>query len=125
MYKQIRKTPPLVDCATYSAPVEIKSSPGLGHGLFTTRQVLAGELLVCEKALGYAHVDKDSSAKVTVLINLATKRMTVGGQADLLTQIVQKLYHDPEAARSFVELYHRNDETSSYSEVEGRPVVDS
>lgn len=58
-------------------------------------------------------------------MNIATKRMTVGGQADLLTQLVQKLYHDSEAARSFAKLYHGDYETASYSEVDGQPVVDS
>lgn len=125
MYKQARATPPFIDCASYSVPVEIRSSPGRGRGLFTTRKVSAGELLVCEKAIGYAYVDKGSSAKVTVLMNMATQRMTVGGQADLLTQLVQKLYHDPEAARAFGELYHGSHKTVAFSEVDGRPVVDT
>lgn len=125
MHKQARNTPPLIDCATYSAPVEIRASPGRGRGMFTTRKVSAGELLVCEKAIGYAYVDKDHSERMTVLMNVATKAMTVGGQAELLSQLVQKLYHDPEAARAFGEMYHGDHEKTAFSEVDGRPVVDT
>ncbi|KAH8753102.1 hypothetical protein F5883DRAFT_691147 [Diaporthe sp. PMI_573] len=55
MYKQAKATPPLIDCATYTAPVEIRNSPGKGRGLFTTKKVLAGEMLLCEKAFGHLH----------------------------------------------------------------------
>lgn len=124
MYKQAKSTPPLIDCATYSAPVEVRLSPGRGRGLFTTKKVSAGELLICEKALGYAYSGPEST-KMTMLINMETKKMTCGGQADLLTQLVQKLYHDPEAMRAFGELYHGDYKPVAFSEVDGRPVVDT
>lgn len=125
MYRQARTTPPLVDCATYSTPVQIRESPGRGRGLFTTRKVAAGELLVCEKAFGYSYAGEDQPGVQKILMNISTKRMTMGGQADLITQVVQKLYHDPEAARSFVNLHHGDYKTSPVSEVDGRPVVDT
>ena len=53
MCKQAESTLPFIDCATFSAPVEIRESPGRGKGLFTTRAVSAGELLLCEKAFAY------------------------------------------------------------------------
>lgn len=59
MYKQARATPPLIDCGTYTMAVEIKDSPGKGRGVFTTRKVLAGELLICEKAFAYIYGGKD------------------------------------------------------------------
>lgn len=125
MYKQARTTPPLIDCATYTAPVQVLESPGRGRGLFTTRKVLAGDLLICEKALGYSYVDEDSHGHLKILMNTSTQKVTVGGQADLLTQVVQKLYHDPEAARSFSDLYHGDYKPVTASTVDGRPVVDT
>lgn len=125
MYKQARNTPPLIDCATYSAPVEIRASPGRGRGLFTTRKVSAGALLVCEKALGYSYAGEDHLTRTNILMNIATERTTIGGQANVLSQLVQKLYHDPEAARAFGELYHGDYETVEFSEVDGRPVIDT
>lgn len=125
MYRQARSTPPIVDCATYLKPVEVRVSPGKGRGLFTTRKVAAGELLVCEKALGYKYVGDGHSGRNTILMNVTTERMTVGGQAEVLTQIVQKLYHDPVAAQSFSNLHHGEYETVPADEVDGKPVVDT
>lgn len=121
-----RSATPLVDVATYSAPVEIRSSPQRGRGLFTTRKVVAGELLVCEKALGYKYAGHDHMGNTTLLMNVTTRRMTMGGQADVLTQLVQKLYHDPELSRVFAGAYHGDyDAVSAPDLVDGKPVVDT
>lgn len=128
MYKQAKATPPLIDCATYSAPVEVRESPGRGRGLFTTRKVTAGELLVCEKAFGYSYVGKDNNyggSRLVTLMNLTTNRAVAGGQASLLTQIVQKMYHDPESSQAFRKLYHGDYKPVSVAKVDGKPVVDS
>lgn len=118
MYDQTEDTPPLVDCATYTGAVEIRDSPGKGRGMFTTRKVLAGELLIYEKAFGYAclGVDYPGSEDLTEL-EASTKY--------LHTQIVQKLLHNTEAARSFGDLDHGDYDAVSVYEVDGRPVVDS
>lgn len=128
MYKQAEATPPIIDCATYSAAVEVRESPGRGRGLFTTRKVAAGDLLLCEKAFGYRFVDKDGAGqhkKTGILMNLVTKRIVVGGAADLLPELVQKLYHDPEASKLFTNLHHGDYSPVSVDEVDGKPVVDS
>ncbi|KAG5660249.1 hypothetical protein KAF25_003771 [Fusarium avenaceum] len=126
MYEQAKATPPLIDCATYSSPVEIRKSPGRGNGLFTTRDVKAGELLLCEKAFSYCYIDlKDPGASANVLMNLFTKKMTIGGSAHLLPQIVQKLYHDPQSIPMFQKLSHGKHEELSVFESDGRPIVDS
>jgi hypothetical protein len=126
MYKQAQATPPLIDCATYSSPVEIRKSPGRGNGLFTTRDVKAGELLLCEKAFSYCYIDlKNPGTRANVLMNLFTKKMTVGGSAYLLPQIVQKLYHDPQSISMFQELSHGKHKKLSVFESDGLPVVDS
>ncbi|KAJ4308949.1 hypothetical protein N0V84_011784 [Fusarium piperis] len=124
MYKQAKVSPPLIDCATFSGPVEVRTSPGRGQGLFTTKPVSAGDLLVCEKAFAYSHVGEDDQS-TSLLMNLETKRMTVGGQARLLPQIVQKLYHNPDMSRAFLDLHHGDYQPVTVSECDGAPVVDS
>ncbi|KAK2029870.1 hypothetical protein LX32DRAFT_692917 [Colletotrichum zoysiae] len=109
MHKQAKETPPIIDCATYSSPVEIRDSTGRGRGLFTTKPVKAGELLLCEKAFSYVYADQNdhtASKNLKVLMNLDSKKMTMGGQATLVSTVVQKLYHNPEAASRFMDLYH-------------------
>ncbi|KAG5752170.1 hypothetical protein H9Q70_005179 [Fusarium xylarioides] len=126
MYKQAEKTPPLIDCATFSAPVEIRESPGRGKGLFTTKAVSAGELLLCEKAFSYSFAGDEQSTKQTkVLMNLATKRIIMGGQASLLTLIVQKLYHNSSLSAEFGDLHHGDYQKATVLETDGTPVVDS
>ncbi|TDZ68121.1 SET and MYND domain-containing protein 4 [Colletotrichum trifolii] len=109
MHEQASMTPPLIDCATFSAPVEVRPSLGRGNGLFTTKAVKAGDLLFCEKAFAYSYAAEDdavSRRNIKMLMNLGTKRMTVGGQASLIAMIVQKLHHNPQLASRFTELHH-------------------
>ncbi|KAL8668576.1 MAG: hypothetical protein Q9168_006804 [Polycauliona sp. 1 TL-2023] len=47
------RQPPLIDAATYQGPIIVRRS-GNGYGLFTTRDVEAGDLLLCEKAFSCA-----------------------------------------------------------------------
>ncbi|KAL0929523.1 uncharacterized protein CTRU02_215422 [Colletotrichum truncatum] len=125
MYKQAQEVPPLIDCATFSAPVEVRASPGRGNGLFTVVPVSAGQLLICEKAFGYAFADKDHPETMNLLINMATKKGVVGGQARLLNQLIQKMYHDPWAQKSYHELHHGEHAVPSVSDVDGHSVIDS
>ncbi|RBR20868.1 uncharacterized protein FIESC28_05020 [Fusarium coffeatum] len=124
MYEQAKATPPLIDCATYSKPVEVRESPGRGRGLFTTKAVAAGDLVLCEKAFSYSFVDETLSP-TRMLMNLATQKIIIGGPAYLLPQVTQKLYHDPQLLPDFYELYHGEPNKVDVVECDGAPVVDS
>ncbi|KAF4999582.1 hypothetical protein FGRMN_2330 [Fusarium graminum] len=127
MYEQAKaKTPPSIDCATFSSPVEIRDSPGRGRGLFTTKAVSAGDLLLCEKAFSYSFIDDTRlTDEATWMVNLTTKQITAGASANLWPQVVQKLYHDPNALALFQELYHGDYKKAAVSECDGAPVVDA
>ncbi|RSL93841.1 hypothetical protein CDV31_014539 [Fusarium ambrosium] len=124
MYKQSEMNPPLIDCADFSAPVEVRTSPGRGQGIFTTKAVSAGELLICEKAFAYSHVNEDDDS-VNLMLNMETDKMIVGGQAILLPQIIQKLFHNPEMSRGFFDLHHGDYQSVTVTECDGAPVIDS
>lgn len=111
MYEQAEAAPPLIDCATYNMPVEVRASPGKQRGVFTKRKVLAGEMLICEKAFGYVPGDLTESHGHQ--------------QASLCAQVVQKLFHNIEDARQFGDLYHGDYKSMSVCEVDGKPVVDA
>lgn len=106
MYKQAQATPPQIDCATYSAPVVVKHSPGRGRGLFTTRKVAIGELLLCEKAFAYEHAG-------------------IAGQTRLSTQVIQRLYDNPADALLFNNLYSGEYQPVWNAKADGRPIVNS
>lgn len=118
MYKQAQETRPLVDCATYIGAVEIRDSPAKRRKVFTTRKILAGELLICEKAFGYACCGTDLPGD--------EDETELGSSVNYLrTQISQKLLHNVEDARSFGDLYHGDYDAVSVYGVDGRGVVDA
>ncbi|TGO08030.1 hypothetical protein BTUL_0230g00120 [Botrytis tulipae] len=130
IYKELSTTrPPHLDHATYVGPVVVKSSPGRGQGLFTTRAVKAGEMLLCEKAFAHcyagASTDSNVHAKTTLLINVHTNRMIVGTQGDLITAIVQKLWKNPSLIPEFTALYRGSYKLKKETEVDGKPVIDT
>lgn len=90
--------PPHLDHATYIGLVAARETGSRGRGLFTTKEVKAGDLLLCEKAFAHAFVDVENekaSASTCLLLNMETERMTMRAQADLLGMIVRKLHGNP------------------------------
>ncbi|KAI1392358.1 uncharacterized protein F4822DRAFT_441369 [Hypoxylon trugodes] len=128
MYTQSEATLPLIDCATYIGPVAVRDSPSRGKGLFTTKPVKVGELLFCEKAFAYAYAGDDTPAglaNVTLLVNINNGYMTIGGQSDLIRQIIQKILHNPSEAKQVTDLHHGDYDAVTTSEADGSPVVDT
>lgn len=120
--------PPHLDHATYIGPVTLRETGSRGRGLFTTKEVKAGDLLLCEKAFAHAFVDtanKEYSAGMSLLLNTETDRMTVGAQADLLGMIVRKLYGNPPLDSAITELHHGTYKPVHVAEVDGKPIVDT
>ena len=123
--------PPHLDHASYIGPVEVRQTESSGRGLFVTKAVKAGDLLLCEKAFSLAHAAEDAgdwnenSSKISLLVNAETKKGSMGAQADLIKLIVQKLYRNPSVAPAFVTLYHGTYEGVSTSTVDDKPIVDT
>jgi hypothetical protein len=119
--------PPQLDHATYVGPVEVRKSSGKGRGLFVTRAVKAGDLLLCEKAFTHAYAPESGTAqsKTTLLLNIETERGFIGGQADLIRITARKLYCNPSLAPAFTALHHGTYKPTSTLNVDGKPVVDT
>ena len=122
-----RCRPPILDHATYLGPVEVRQVAKKGRGLFVTKAVRAGELLICEKAFSHAWVDEQESARsrMTMLLNIETGRGFAGGQSDLITSTVQKLYRNPSLGDEFRDLFHGDYKSVDRSTVDGQPIVDT
>lgn len=120
--------PPHLDHSTYVGPVSVRTSGSRGRGLFTTKAVKAGEILLCEKAFAHAFVEDGKAqgyADVTILINTETDSMTMGAQAELIRLIVQKLYRNPSLASVITDLHHGSYKSIGASDVRGTPIVDT
>jgi hypothetical protein len=145
MYDVIRAGGRHVDMATFAGPVAVKTSTGRGRGLFTTRAVKAGELLLCEKAFAYCSADDpDSShgtstaqsassssppqppAGIGVLISLHYDLVTIGKQPDVITTAIQKIFRNPSLGPTFTSLHSGSYKSVDAPQlVDGHPVVDS
>ncbi|CAH0045204.1 unnamed protein product [Clonostachys solani] len=121
------KRPPHLDFATYIGPVALGPSGSKGRGLFTTKAVKAGDLLLCEKAFAHAFVDTDGihTQDLTVLIDAQRDLITVGGQAELIRLVAQKVYQNPSMAATVTDLHHGSYQPVDVSEVDGIPIVDT
>jgi hypothetical protein len=116
--------PPHLDLATYIGPVEVKQTQSKGRGLFVTADVKAGDLLICEKAFSHAFV-AEGGASMTLLMHPETNRASLGGQADLVKNIVRKLQLNPSLAPDFNTLYHGDYQTVGIDKIDSQPVVDT
>ncbi|QGI87410.1 hypothetical protein CEK25_002366 [Fusarium fujikuroi] len=125
MLVEAQETPPLIDRATFSSLVEIRIAPGRGKGLFLTKDVSAGDLILCEKVFSYCFMDEKSPETYPILGNLPRKEVTTGGSVRLWAQVIQKLYHNPEHIDTIQELSHGDQKKPQITECDGSPVVDS
>lgn len=127
MYAQASKGTHLVDCASFYGPIEVRETPDHGRGLFLTRDVSAGDLILCEKAVAYTHRDfwKEESDHC-MLMTLDTPRAADDSQANLSFQLQKKLLHNPAAAQPIAHLFAGNDSHGLRTAEPGAaPAVDS
>lgn len=128
MQEAAKITPPYIDCATYLAPVTVKPAGAHGRGLFTTKNVIAGELLLCEKAFSYCWTNEEADeagSKTSLLMNMTTNRSVIGTQADLITETVQKLHRNPSLRPALNALHHSDYQAVGATEVDGSAVIDT
>ncbi|CAG7915975.1 unnamed protein product [Penicillium olsonii] len=112
----------VLDHATYTGPVAVKESEIHGKGLFTTRDVKFGELLLCEKAFAFIFEGPDSR-KIpdenaqkfiraryldTARVNVETRTVARGPLLDLATQVITKMHKNPSLRSQVTNLYAGN-----------------
>lgn len=118
-----KKTGPVkLDCADFVGPVYLQDTLDSGRGLFATRDVKFGELLLCSKAFHVCYPETDGTS---VIIDLIENRIQVSSGSQLTSGIVQKLYNNPSTSKKFLELFSGNYERVQQNEADGRPVVDT
>lgn len=121
----LSKVRPRVDAANFIANTEVRDSPGRGRGLFATRPIAAGELVLCEKAFcvvwGY---EPGALSALTYDVRDDEIRVSPVG---LTRAIVQKLLANPSRIPDVMDLYDDGKAGPSVRDVvvtaEG-PVVD-
>lgn len=124
MYEATKVLPLSLDNATYLGSVEIKYTKRMGRGLFTTKPVEAGELLLCEKAFAHSYAFTPL-LPVDIFMDANTDRITYCTEAHLISTIVQKLKRNPSQMSEFLSLYHGSYVPMGVNEVDGKSIIDT
>ena len=115
---------PCLNHATHIGPVVVRPTASHGKGLFTTKPVQAGDLLLCVKAFSYAYPADDPDKKISILINAQANAITKGTPASLVDITLHFLHKNPSLISLINGLDHGSYESVGVSEVDGRPGVD-
>jgi tetratricopeptide (TPR) repeat protein len=112
-----------VDAATFTGKTEVKDSKNKGRGLFATRNIAAGELIMCEKAfcVVWGH---EREAMTAMTYDIRDDRLRVS-PIGLSKAIVQKLISNPSQIPNVMDLYgdYQGADKDIYSTDDG-PIVD-
>lgn len=113
---------PMMECATYIGPVEIKQTESRGRGVFTTKAVKAGDLLFCENAFSYAvfttpKTDRQNDVELEQFIYRKQQR-------ELAKLATDRIFQVPSLLSKLSDLHHGSYTPFEASFVDGAPVFD-
>jgi len=113
-----------LDCAEYVGPVRVGDAGNKGRGLFATRDVKFGELVLCSKAFSVCHKEA-ANDRLVILLKVKAKNLYPGTGTQLVQELIQVLYHNPKKAEKFYELNSGDYQRVRREMVDGLPVIDS
>lgn len=120
----VSKARPRIDAASYNGNTEVRDSPGSGRGLFATRAIAAGEVVLCEKAFSvvWGH---EKEAWTAISYDVRDDRIR-GFPAGLCKAIVQRLSDNPSQVEKVLDLYGDYEGIGKQLLLkDGRPVIDT
>ncbi|KAH0370186.1 SET domain-containing protein, partial [Aureobasidium melanogenum] len=113
--------------ASYLRRTSIRNTDGSSKGLFATENIVAGEIIMCEKAFFASNTPNNSSA-LSVIINATNNMGMHGSHAAVWVNAVRKSFHNP--SHNIDDLYDGTPRSpvsaadSSLPIVDGMPVID-
>ncbi|KAI1765780.1 SET domain-containing protein [Hypoxylon sp. FL1150] len=120
----LSRSRPRVDAASFVGNTEVRESTGRGRGLFATRDIASGEMVMCEKAfcVVWGH-EKEALTAMTYDVRDDRIRVSPVG---LTKDVVQKLFNNPSQVGKVMGLYgdYQGDSTDLQKTEDG-PIVDT
>lgn len=104
MSKSCNKKRNRLDHASFISSTEIRDAGKHGRGLFSTKAIQAGELIICEKAL-CIWFNTDPIIRSFSILNSKAKRKATGTKPPLLFSVCSRLAHDIDAAEEYFKLH--------------------
>jgi tetratricopeptide (TPR) repeat protein len=103
MAKSATKTHPRLDHASFINNTEISLVANRGRGLLATKPLKPGHVVMVEKAFHVAHTE--DGGDISFLLNINTKRHSVGAHALCLYGLVDKMLWNPTLATKYLDLF--------------------
>lgn len=114
-----------LDHASFLGNTRIGQAGHRGRGLFATKFIPHGQIVLVEKAF-YAAFKENNAKDVSILINLNTKHHTYGTHSERLFGCINKLRANPKQAAAFLDLHCSGTGAAKEAKViDGIVVVDS
>ncbi|KAJ5396593.1 TPR domain protein [Penicillium cosmopolitanum] len=118
-----------LEYATYIGPIEVRPASVTGRGLFSSQDVKAGELLLCEKAMAYFS-EEDASKRMLCRgyrVGLDSAKAMPLARVELVHEMVRELRTKPSWMADFMNMYHDSYKStvSSFHDDDGGALVDS
>ena len=126
----VKQPSPRLDRAGYIGPIEVRKCAieSHGRGLFTTKAVKAGDLLLCEKAFATAFASNDSAAIAETSLPKDAKPDESNWKLKLRSELAlttfYKLNRNPSVVSAFADLYPGPDADEEIDENTHVPEVD-
>jgi len=130
LQEAIAKAPsPDLDRANYVGPIEVRDCEikSHGRGLFTTKAVKAGDLLLCEKAFAAIFVDPDQPVRTGETTEESEEDiawLSVDRKHQLVAKTLVKLHRNPSLQAAFADLYPGPIWVDERDEETGQPIMD-
>jgi len=116
-----------LDHANFIKNTTMKLTESKGRGLFATKAIQRGDLVLCEKALKFPNISLYDGVQQNIIYNFNNKTRTKSnGQSALLLGLIHELYNNPLLTERFFELdsgeYIRTGKEGEL--VDGVPIID-
>lgn len=95
----------ILDHASFLGNTKVGSAGDHGRGLFATKDLAPGDVILVEKAF-YATFERNVPKEKSVIVDVEKGRISLEKQAERIHGTIDKILHNPKQASRYLDLYH-------------------
>lgn len=95
----------ILDHASFLGDTKVGSAGDHGRGLFATKNLAPGDVILVEKAF-YAIFERHVPKEKSVIVDVEKGRISLEKQAERIHGTIDKILHNPKQAGRYLDLYH-------------------
>lgn len=105
MSNSVTEDDTILDHASFLDNTKVASAGDHGRGLFATKNLAPGDVILVEKAF-YATFERDVPKEKSVIVDVKKGQISLEKQAERIHGTIDKILHNPKQASSYLDLYH-------------------